>query len=144
LLVVLHVNGKEKLMVSEKFSKIIRVKKVHLDALKHVNNVVFLQWVQDMAAEHWQSKSNKDFDAAYYWVVLDHYIEYKGQAFLDDELTVQTFVERNEGLRSTRVVEFLREGKLLVKAKTNWCLINRLSHRPVRIPEEIDRMFFTR
>ena len=99
------------MLSSEKYEKTILVADRHLDELQHVNNVVFLKWVQDVAEEHWKNRSNQEFDAAYYWVVLDHYIEYKGQAFLDDELAVQTFVERNEGLRSTRVVEFFKNDK---------------------------------
>ena len=124
------------------FQKNLTVKAEHLDALSHVNNVVFLQWVQDVAEEHWLSKSDDDFNTKYYWVVLNHYIEYKGQAYLNDVVEVSTFVERNEGLRSTRVVQFSRDGKLLVEAKTDWCLVNRASNRPVRIPKEVDDMFF--
>jgi acyl-CoA thioester hydrolase len=56
----------------------------HLDHLQHVNNVVSLQWVQDLAGKHWMSKSNDAFNQTYFWVVLNHYIEYKGQAFADD------------------------------------------------------------
>ena len=123
------------------YTKKIIVNNNHLDALQHVNNVVFLQWVQDMAGEHWMSKSNEDFDAAHYWVVLDHYIEYKGQAFEGEEITAKTFVEKMEGVRSFRIVEFYKNEKLIVRAKTSWCLIGKERGRPRRIPEEIARLF---
>lgn len=130
-------------MTSEVYEKRITVREAHLDHLKHVNNVVILQWVQDMAGEHWMSKTNDIFDAAYYWVVLDHYIEYKGQAYLNDVLIAKTFVQKNEGVRSLRVVEFYKNEKLIARAKTNWCLIDRAKNRPARVPKEVDNMFFS-
>ncbi|MBT8230755.1 MAG: acyl-CoA thioesterase [Bacteroidia bacterium] len=129
-------------MKSEVYEKTIQVKAEHLDALQHVNNVVFLQWVQDIAGEHWLSKSNDAFNQKFYWVVLDHHIEYKGQAFLSDSIIVKTYVERNEGVRSLRVVEFFNNDKCIVKAKTNWCLIDKARQRPTRVPKEVDEMFF--
>ena len=131
-------------MQSDIFEKQITVKKEHLDALNHVNNVVYLQWVQDIAGEHWFEKSSKEFNEAYFWVVLDHFIEYKRQAFLDDVLTVRTYIEKNEGVRSVRMVEFLKADKLVVKAKTNWCLIDRKRQRPCRVPQEINDLFFSK
>ena len=130
-------------MKSQVYQKSILVLEEHLDYLKHVNNVVFLQWVQDLAGEHWMSKSNITFNQAYFWVVLNHYIEYKGQAFLDDVLIAKTYVEKNEGVRSLRVVEFFKDEKLIVRAKTHWCLIDRKTNRPSRVPQEVDDMFFT-
>jgi acyl-CoA thioester hydrolase len=130
-------------MTREIYQKKITVSREHLDELQHVNNVIYLQWVQDIAAEHWRSKVHDGFDTSHYWVVLDHFIEYKGQAFLNDIITIETFVEKNLGLRSTRVVEFYKGEKSIVRAHTNWCLINRISGRPIRIPPEIDQLFFT-
>lgn len=130
------------MLQSTPYEKEITVQEAHLDALKHVNNVVFLQWIQDIAGEHWDSKSNAQFDAQYYWVVLDHFIEYKRQAVLHDSLLVRTFVEKNEGVRSWRIVEFYKNEKLVVRSKTTWCLISREKNRPVRIPKEVDAMFF--
>ena len=129
-------------MKSEVYEKLIIVTAEHLDDLQHVNNVVFLQWVQDLAGAHWLSKSNDTFNKAFYWVVLDHFIEYKGQAFFDDELIAKTFVQKNEGVRSLRVVEFYKNEVLIVSAKTNWCLIDRAKNRPARVPKEVDDMFF--
>lgn len=129
-------------MTSEIYEKQITVEAQHLDELQHVNNVVYLQWIQDIAGEHWLSKSTEAFNAAYFWVVLDHFIEYKGQAFLDDILKIKTFVEKNEGVRSVRVVEFYKNEKCIVRAKTNWCLIDRARNRPTRVPKEVDDLFF--
>ena len=124
------------------FEKDISVVKEHLDELQHVNNVTYLQWVQDVARAHWNALSNQEINDKYYWVVLKHTIEYKGQALLGDQILAKTFVSKNEGPKSTRHAEFYKEGKLLVKAETEWCLLDRKSHRPKRIPEEIATLFF--
>lgn len=130
-------------MTSVIYQKEIKVEAKHLDDLQHVNNVVYLQWVQDIAGEHWKSKSDPAFDKAYYWVVVDHYVSYKGQAIIDDCLTVKTYVERNNGVKSARIVEFYKGDKLIVQAKTHWCLVNVMTKRPVRIPKEVDKLFFS-
>ncbi len=129
-------------MKSEVYEKTIIVNNSHLDDVGHVNNVVYLEFVQDIAREHWQIKSNPEFDTKYFWVVLEHNLKYKRQAFLNDELLVRTFVERNEGAKSFRHVEFLIQDKLTVSAVSTWCLINRANNRPTRVPDEVDDMFF--
>lgn len=120
----------------------LTVTRDHLDEVGHVNNVVYLQWVQDIAGEHWMSRSNEAFNAKHFWVVLNHFIEYKGQAYKGDELTIVTFVEKNEGVRSVRHVEMYREEKLITRARTEWVLMDRERNRPVRVPEEVNKMFF--
>lgn len=130
-------------MTSEIFEQQITVLPEHIDTQQHVNNVVYLQWAQDIAEAHWTKKSNDDFNALYFWVVLNHFIEYKGQAFLDDKLDIRTHVLKNEGVRSVRIVEVFREEKLLAKVKTEWALMSRERNRPVRVPEEVNLMFFS-
>ncbi len=127
--------------MSEVYEKDILVKNEHLDALEHVNNVVWLQWVQDMAAAHWQARTTPEIEAAYLWVVIDHFIEYKRPAFLGETITARTFIEKNEGVRSVRKVEFFKAGKLCVSARTNWCLLDKNSNKPRRVPEEIVELF---
>ena len=128
-------------MISEVFEKTIVVRQEHLDQLNHVNNVVWLQWVQDMAEAHWQSKTTTTIENGYFWVVLNHFIEYKRQAFLGNSLLAKTFVASYEGPRSERHVEFYLDDKLCVKAKSSWCLISRASERPTRVPDEIVSLF---
>ena len=128
-------------MKSSKFIKHITVSDEDLDDLKHVNNVVFLTWVQDISRDHWFHLSDQAINEKYYWVVLNHFIEYKGQAKEGELLEVETYVEKMQGVRSKRVVTFSKHGKLIVKAKTEWCLMDRKTNRPSRIPPEFDRMF---
>jgi len=107
---------------TEIYTKKIKVESQHIDTLKHVNNVVYLEWVQDMGNYHWQAKTNGKYDELYAWVALDHFIEYKRPAVLGDELVATTFVEKSVGARTIRHVEFHKDGKLVCRSKTNWAL----------------------
>ena len=125
------------------YQKRITVSKGDLDDLNHVNNVRYLQWVQDVASEHWQQNVTETILDQYFWVVVSHNIEYKSAAVLDDNIRVDTYVTRSEGVTSTRIVEMYHEAtnKLLVKAETIWCLMNKSSSRPARITPEIAELF---
>ena len=79
------------------FEQQIEVTEAHLDKLQHVNNVQYLQWVQNIAGAHWQSLIEGKNDAFGLWVVRSHHIEYKRQAKLGDSLLVLTQVEITKG-----------------------------------------------
>jgi acyl-CoA thioester hydrolase len=127
----------------ELFHHDIQVKPEHIDEMKHVNNVVYLQWVQDAAYAHWVAKAPVAMREQYNWVVLKHEIEYKGPAFLNDELIAKTWVRNYEGVRSTRVVQIYRkkDNKLLTEARSLWCLVLSSNGRPTRIGEDIKSVF---
>ena len=109
----------------------------NIDELKHVNNVVYLQWIQDIANLHWNELKHGVDTAGYVWVVIRHEIDYVGQAQLGDTITAKTWVGKTAGLKSTRHVEFYRNNKLLVKAQTTFCLLHAKSFKPMRITDEI-------
>lgn len=125
----------------EVYTKTIQVEASHLDDLNHVNNVVFLQWVQDIAKEHWKRNTTDEINQKYIWVVRTHHIEYKKQVFLKDELTVKTFVPSYKGPFSERVVQFYRNEELVVEARSNWCLLRSENQQPIRVPEELKKLF---
>lgn len=117
-----------------------KVGNIHIDDLGHVNNVVYLQWVQDIANQHWDFLK-KGFDvSSCVWVVLRHEIDYLGQAVMGDSVVVKTWVGETEGVKSIRYVEFSKQNKILVKAKTYWCLLDATTLKPKRITEEIMRV----
>ena len=113
------------------------VKSSHIDELNHVNNVVYLQWIQDIANLHWNELKQGVDTAAYVWVVIRHEIDYLNQALLGDTLLAKTWVGKTAGLKSIRHVEFYRNNKLLVKAQTTFCLLHAKSFKPMRITDEI-------
>ncbi len=114
-----------------------QVKETEIDDLQHVNNVNYLNWVQLAANKHWAFLSNSEIDSEFVWVVLRHEIDYISPAFLNDTITVKTWIGESYGVKSERFVEVKREGELLTKAKTIWCLLNKKTLKPTRIPENI-------
>jgi len=125
----------------QSYSKTITVLPAHIDDLNHVNNVVYLQWVQDIAKEHWFLRTTDQINTAYFWVVVKHELEYKKPAFLGDELTVTTYVEEFKGALSVRCVEFKIGDQLIVSTRSQWCLIGAKDHKPKRVPKEFFDLF---
>lgn len=124
------------------FNRTIRAAPQHIDALNHVNNVVYLQWVQDVAEAHWNALATEEMKRQYAWVVLKHQIEYLAPVFLNEELTAKTWVAESSGVRSLRKVEFYNgSGKLVVRASTTWCLLDAHSGKPRRIDQDIHELF---
>lgn len=125
------------------FSIGIHVQPEDIDDLDHVNNVVYLRWVQDVAAAHWASIATEEMKKKYLWVVLRHEIDYRNPAFLGDELIARTWVSSCEGVRSVRNVRFYQSssGKLVAKTKTTWCLLDAQSMKPRRIEQDVISIF---
>ena len=123
--------------------KKIVVSKVDLDDLNHVNNIVYIHWILDIAKKHWESLVSSQTLENYYWVLLDHNIKYLRPALLKDKIKIKTFVEKTAGVKSSRVVEIYNDNsqKLLVSSITNWCLISTKTNKPCRIPKEIIEAF---
>ncbi|MCM4172970.1 thioesterase [Arenibacter sp. TNZ] len=127
------------------FEKTIKVVEDDLDDLKHVNNVRYVQWMQDIAKEHWLTKAPKDLINSTVWVVLTHHITYKSSAKLDDIILMKTYIDKTKGPVSVRVVEMYNKesNQLLVRSKTEWCLLNSETFKPMRISPEIESIFIS-
>ncbi len=125
------------------YEKSITVTADDLDELQHVNNVRYLQWIQDISKEHWELLAPDHVREEVVWVVMNHNISYKRAAFLGDELLMKTYIEGNKGATSIRRVEILKREntQLLVESKTEWCLLNAKTQRPIRISETIKTLF---
>lgn len=120
------------------YSYTLKVKEAHIDGLSHVNNVVYLQWVNDISERHWNHLSlAKGLKEKYFWVVLRHELDYLNQAVLDDELTLLTWVGESRGVKSVRHVEIYKGDSLLLKAASTWCLIDAKTLKPTRIKNDI-------
>ncbi len=127
----------------ESFKKTLEVTKDDLDDLDHVNNVRYVQWIQDISKEHWEAKAPEKMRKEVVWVVRQHTITYKNAAKLGDIVLLKTHIAKAEGPISTRVVQMYNSEKntLLVQARTDWCLLNATTLRPMRISEEIKNVF---
>jgi acyl-CoA thioester hydrolase len=108
-----------------------------IDELNHVNNVVYLSWIQNIANLHWTQLKQDQDTSAYVWVVIRHEIDYIGQALLGDSIVAKTWVGETGGIRSIRHVEFYKNNKLIVKAQTMFCLVNSKTFKPTRITDQI-------
>ena len=125
---------------SEKdFSITFSVQKSDIDELGHVNNVVYVRWVQEVAAAHWDSLASSEIKQKYVWVVLRHEIDYLNAAFENDTITATTWVGESNGARSERFVHITNTntGKLIAKAKTTWCMLDGATMRPKRVDKEV-------
>ena len=108
-----------------------------IDELNHVNNVVYLSWIQNIANLHWTQLKQDQDTSVYVWVVIRHEIDYIGQALLGDSIVAKTWVGETGGIRSIRHVEFYKNNKLIVKAQTTFCLVNSKTFKPTRITDQI-------
>ena len=111
----------------------------HIDELGHVNNAVWVQWIQTVAVAHWYSVADPAHNDAYFWVVVRHEIDYLRAAVEGDVVTGRTWVgEAPKGARFNRHMEFVgADGKVLVRANTQWAIIDKALGRPIRVPQQV-------
>ena len=119
------------------FQYSLKVEQEHIDELHHVNNVVYLKWVNDISEKHWEFLSIDDLNEKYFWVCIRHEIDYLGQAVMGDELNILTWIGKSQGVKSIRHVDICRGGAILTQVKSIWCLIDRNTKKPTRIKEDI-------
>jgi acyl-CoA thioester hydrolase len=112
-----------------------------IDEQGHVNNVRYVQWIQDVAVAHWQHAATAEQLAQVTWVVLRHEIDYLRPAFAREELVARTWVGRAGAVKSERFTEILRDGQVLVRAKSLWCALDAKTLRPRRIDDAIKEKF---
>jgi acyl-CoA thioester hydrolase len=132
-------------MSSAVFEMTVPVLPGDIDEQNHVNNTVYLCWVQDVATAHWQTIASPEAQEAIGWVVLRHEIEYKIPATLGDEILLRTWVGKATRLTFERFTEIWRKSDrhLLSTARTLWCPINTQTGRPVRVSAEVRAQFST-
>lgn len=130
--------------ISPTYSKTIFIPKNVIDENGHVNNVAYVQWMQDIAVEHYSSIGGiraQGPDST--WVVREHKIEYLLPAFEGEEIEVRTWVENIRRVRSLRKYEFIRrsDGKVLVKGETDWVFVDVNTGSPRAIPDQVKNVF---
>jgi acyl-CoA thioester hydrolase len=116
-----------------------------VDENLHVNNVVYVQWMQDVAVRHAAAAGcTRETQArGATWVVRSHTIEYLRPSFAGDRLAVETWVADARRALSTRGYRFLRaeDGKVVVTGETQWVYVDAASGRPRDIPREVIEAF---
>ncbi len=121
------------------FTRAFTARAEHIDELGHVNNAVWVQWIQDMATAHWDAVARPDDRAAFVWVVTRHEIDYRGNIDEGESVTGETWIEGPaRGATSLRRVDFRNAaGKVIVSAATTWAMLERASGRLVRVRPDV-------
>ena len=116
-----------------------------IDELGHVNNAAWVRWIQEIATAHWRAVAPPVHVEAYLWVVTRHEIDYLRAAGPGETVTGRTWVEdAPKGARFDRYVEFIGDdGKLRVRARTTWAILDKASGRPLRVPPEVAAPFLS-
>ncbi|MBK8784347.1 MAG: acyl-CoA thioesterase [Anaerolineales bacterium] len=130
--------------ISSTYTKTISIPKSAIDENGHVNNVTYVQWMQDIAVEHYASIGGVQAqgpDAT--WVIREHRIEYLLPAFENEEIEIRTWVENIRRVRSLRKYEFVRksDGKVVVKGESDWVFVDVRTGRPLAIPTDVENIF---
>lgn len=124
-----------------KFAHAFRISGSDIDEQGHVNNVAYLRWIQDIAVAHWRHSASEDQLEKFSWVTVRHEIDYKKQAFENEEITATTWVGEWSKVTCERFTEIHRGEELLVKGRTVWCMVDRETTKPVKISKELIERF---
>jgi len=130
--------------ISSIYSKPFVIPNTSIDENGHVNNVAYVQWMQDIAVEHYSSIGGIEAQGVEAtWVVREHRIEYFLPAFAGEEIEIKTWVENVRRVRSLRKYEFVRksDGRTLVKGETDWVFVDLKTGTPRAIPQEVSKVF---
>ncbi len=125
------------------FEIVVPVAAKDIDEQGHVNNTVYLRWVQEVAIAHWEAIASSTAQETIGWVVLRHEIDYKSAALPGDEILLRTWVGKATRLTFERFTEIRRQrdAQLLSQARTVWCPINTATGRPTRISADVRAQF---
>jgi acyl-CoA thioester hydrolase len=127
----------------ERFERRSTVEEADIDELGHVNNVVYVRWIQDVAAAHWRAAATPEQRDAVVWVAVRHEIDYEAPAFPGEEVVARTWVEAWTGATSERRTEIVRDtdGKVLARGRTIWCALDARTRRPCRVGADVRGRF---
>ena len=130
-------------MSSAPFEITVSVMAGDIDGQNHVNNTVYLRWVQDVATAHWEALARREAQESIGWVVLRHEIDYKAPACLGDDVVLRTWVGKASRLTFERFTEIRRriDSQLLSTARTLWCPVDAQTGRPVRVSPQVREQF---
>jgi acyl-CoA thioester hydrolase len=124
------------------FARVFTAAPEDIDELGHVNNAVWVRWIQDMATAHWAAQAMPEHIDAYIWVVVRHEIDYRGNLKVGESVEARTWIEEPpKGAKFDRHVAFMKGGKMLVQAKTTWAIIDKTTQRILRVPKDVTVRF---
>ena len=107
------------------------------DHMGHVNNSVYLRWVQDAVVHYWERVAPAEAVASHLWVALKHEITYRRPAFLDDEMVAEVIAEKMLGARAFFNTIIKRGEEVVAEVKSCWCCLDAASRRPARLAADV-------
>jgi len=125
------------------FEQSLSVAADDIDAVGHVNNVVYLRWMQQAATAHWETVAPAELRTTVHWVVIRHEIDYKAPAFEGERLVVRTWVGAATAATWERHTEVRRvDGdKLLARCRSVYVALDPATSRPRRVDAELRAPF---
>ena len=112
-----------------------------IDHMGHVNNSVYLKWVQEAVIRYWESLAPPEAVARHLWIALSHEIRYRRPAFLDDLVVADVVAERVEGARAFFTTMIMRGEEVVAEVRSSWCCLDAVSKRPARLARDIAARF---
>ncbi|MFN3388786.1 MAG: acyl-CoA thioesterase [Allosphingosinicella sp.] len=119
----------------------IRISVADIDHMGHVNNSVYLRWVQDAVVRYWESAAPAEAVANHLWVALKHEISYRKPAFLEDVVVADVIAEQVQGARAFFSTVIRRGEEVLAEVKSCWCCLDSASKRPARLARDVAKLF---
>lgn len=112
-----------------------------IDHMGHVNNSVYLRWVQEAVVGYWQKVAPAEAVAAHLWVALKHEITYRKPTFLDDAVVADVIAERVRGTRAFFSTVIRRGEEVVAEVKSCWCCLDAATRRPARLAGDVVKRF---
>jgi acyl-CoA thioester hydrolase len=130
---------------SHAFEMTVPVQPADIDQQNHVNNTVYLRWVQEVATAHWEVLAPAGARETIGWIVLRHEIDYKTPACPDDQVVLRTWIGQATRVTFERFTEMCRasDHQVLAQARTLWVPVNIATGKPMRVPLEVRALFST-
>ena len=112
-----------------------------IDHMGHVNNSVYLKWVQEAVVRYWESLAPPDAVARHLWVALSHEIKYRRPAFLDDVVFADVIANKVEGARAFFTTVIKRGEEVVAEVTSSWCCLDAVTKRPARLARDVAARF---
>jgi acyl-CoA thioester hydrolase len=112
-----------------------------IDHMGHVNNSVYLKWVQEAVIRYWESLAPPEAIARHLWVALSHEIKYRRPAFLEDKVVADVIANRIDGAKAFFTTVIKRGEVVVAEVTSSWCCLDAVTRRPARLARDIASRF---
>jgi acyl-CoA thioester hydrolase len=119
----------------------IGIEPADIDHMGHVNNSVYLKWVQEAVVRYWERVAPAEAVTSHLWVALKHEISYRRPAFLEDTVVADVIADQVQGARAFFTTVIKRREEVVAEIKSTWCCLDAVSRRPARLAKDIVSRF---